>query len=106
MGRMWRQDSQRLLGNPAVDDFDDPVSILGVLLRVRHLNDRGAFLVELLEKLHDLFRLAGMQIARRLVRQNYFRISNERARNRDLLLLSTGELVGIQILLADYLKAV
>ncbi len=71
-----------------------------------HLHDGRAFVIELLEKLHDLFALAGMQIAGGLVGQDQFRISDHGARHRDQLLLPAGQLARVEIALADDVEAV
>ena len=49
---------------------------------------------------------AGMQIAGGLVRQNQLGITCDCARHAHQLLLSAGKLVGIEIFLADNLKAI
>src|SRR5581483_787411 len=92
--------------HPAVRQLDDAMPIRRVLVRVRHLHDRGAFLVELLEKLHDLLALARMEIARRLVRENQFGIRDHRARHRHQLLLSARKLTGVQIALAHDMESI
>ena len=73
---------------------------------MRHLDDRGAFIVQLAEQLHDFFALRRMQIAGRLVRQNQPRAGDHGARDSDQLLLAAGELVWIKVFLADNLEAV
>ncbi len=62
--------------------------------------------VELLEQLHDLLALVGVQIARRLVRQDERGLGDHGARDADELLLAAGELAGIEILLAHDAEAV
>ena len=78
----------------------------GVHLGVRDLDDGRAFGVELLEQLHDLAALIGVQVAGRLVGQDDRRLRDERARDGDQLLLSAGELRRVEVLLADDLEAV
>ena len=43
------------------------------------LDDCRAFRIQLLEQLHDLFALRGVQIARRLIRQDYLRTGDHRS---------------------------
>ena len=43
--------------DPAVDDFDDAVAPRGIDLGMRHLDDRRAALVQLLEYVHDFLGL-------------------------------------------------
>ena len=47
-----------------------------------------------------------MQITGGLVGQNQFRTGDHRARNGDQLLLSTGQLIGVQVFLTDNVKPV
>src|SRR5258708_12688491 len=53
--------------HPAVLELNNSMSIHGVALRMRDLNDGGAPVVEALEELHDLVALRGVQVAGRLV---------------------------------------
>src|ERR1051325_11570272 len=92
--------------NPSVFQLDHPVSVLGILLRVRHLHDRRAVRIELLEELHDLLSLARVQIPGRLVGKNQGRLVNQRARHRYELLLAAGKLARIEILLGHDAEAV
>ena len=73
---------------------------------MRHLDDRRAALVQRSEQLHDLFALRRVQVAGRLVGEDDLRVGDHRARDADELLLAARELVRIEILLADDLKAV
>src|SRR5438552_2035981 len=73
--------------DPPVPQLDDPMAVLGVFLRVRHLDDRRAGSVEALEQLHDLAPLTGVQIASRLVGENELRLRNHRPCDTDQLLL-------------------
>src|SRR6476660_8507242 len=52
------------LGDPTVHDLDNAVTVRCVGLRVSHLDDGCALVIELLEDLHDLFGLARMEVAR------------------------------------------
>src|SRR5579875_2064130 len=103
-GMMVRSES--ILSDPAVLDLDYAMAVLGVLFVMRNLNDGGALLVELLEKLHDFLALARMQIAGRLVCQNQFRVGDHSAGDGDKLLLASRELIRKQILFADHIEAV
>src|SRR5580700_4338464 len=58
---------------PAVRQIDDAVTTLRVRHRMRHLYDGRPFLVQLLEQVHDLLPLAGMQVPGRLVGKDQFR---------------------------------
>ena len=62
--------------------------------------------IELLEQLHDLAALLGVQVACRLVGQNHLRAGDDGARHGDELLLAAGQLVRVEVLLADDLKPV
>src|SRR5882672_12326113 len=73
---------------------------------MRDLNDGCAFVVKLLEHLHDFLTLARMEIARRFIGENDSRLGNDRPRDPDQLLLAAGQLTREQILLADYLKTI
>src|SRR5688572_18548906 len=91
---------------PAVLQLDDPVAVAGVLLRVRHLDDRGAFLVQLREELHDLPRLRRVEVAGGLVGEDQSRLRDHRARDAHELLLSAGELTREEVLLRDHAEAI
>src|ERR1044071_9158983 len=73
--------------DPAVGDLNHPIAVTGVHLRVRHLNDGGSRLVQALEEFHNVFALPGMQVARRLVRENNFGFGDDGARHPDQLLM-------------------
>ena len=81
-------------------------AVAGVGLRVRDLDDRRAGVVQLLEELHDLAALARVQVAGRLVGEDDLRVGDDRARDGDELLLAAGELVRIEVLLADDVEAI
>jgi hypothetical protein len=68
---------------------------------VGDLNDRRPAFVELFEELHDFLALTRVKVARRLIRQDDFGARDDGARDGDELLLSAGQLVRIQVLLAD-----
>src|SRR5687767_9635534 len=63
---------------PTVLQIDDPAPIARVLLGMRDLDDGRAFLVQLREQFHDLARLRGVQVARRLVGQDQARLGDHR----------------------------
>ena len=73
---------------------------------MRDLNDGRAFGVKFLKQLHDLFALARVKISSRFVRQNQFRIGNDRARDTDELLLAAGQLARKQIFFGHDLKTI
>ena len=52
------------------------MTVRGVGLRVRHLNDGRAFGIQLFEQLHDFSRLIRVKIPCRLVRQQQFWLGN------------------------------
>src|ERR1041385_7908707 len=101
-----RKTENSVIDDPAVFKSHNPIAVCGVSFGVRHLNDRGAFVIETLEQIHDLFALRRMKVTRRLVRENQTRISNYCARDADQLLLSAGKLGRIEILLTDDLKSI
>src|SRR6266404_2203534 len=78
--------------DPPVPKLDGTMPVVGVLLRVRHLHDRGALPVEPGEQLHDLLALGAMQVARGLVGQEELRARDDRACDAYELLLAAGEL--------------
>src|SRR5258707_2643606 len=92
--------------HPAVLELNNSMSIHGVALRMRDLNDGGAPVVEALEELHDLVALRGVQVAGRLVGEDELGILDDRAGDAHELLLAAGKLVGEEILLADNVEAV
>src|SRR5688500_2918862 len=91
---------------PAVLQLDDPVAVPGVLLRVGHLDDRGAFLVQLREELHDLARLRRVEVAGGLVGEDQSRLRDHRARDAHELLLAAGELAWEEVLLRNHAEAI
>ena len=95
-----------VLRHPSISNFNHPIAVARIDFGVRYLNNRCALLIQLLEELHDLLGLAGVQIPRGLIRQQQRRLVNHRARNAHQLLLSAGKLRRIQIFLADNLEAV
>src|ERR1700722_6338689 len=98
--------ARRRLDHPSVLQIDDAVAVGGVGFRVGDLHDGGALLIQPLEKLHDFFALAGMQVAGGLVRQNQLGARDHRARHGHKLLLATGKLAGVEVALPDDVEAV
>src|SRR5437868_516418 len=48
----------------AVEHVDDALCVFGVLLAVRHHQDRGAFAVQLRQQVHHVFAVAGIEVTR------------------------------------------
>src|SRR5690349_24389854 len=88
--------------DPAVAQLDDAIAVRRILFRVRDLNDRRAFVIQLLEQLHDLTTLTRVQIAGGLVGENDFWFCNDRTRDADQLLLAAGELPRVEVLLSNH----
>src|SRR5205085_5607333 len=84
----------------------DAVAAGGVLLGVSDLYDGRALVVEALEEFHYLAALARMEVAGGLVREYELRAVYDGARERDELLLTAGELIRVEVFLADDLEAV
>ena len=59
---------------------------------VRHHDDRDAFVVERLENFHHFDACPAVEVPGRLVREQHFRIVDQRARDGDALLLAAGKL--------------
>ena len=70
------------------------------VLLMRHHDDCDATLIQLLKNCHDLDTGAAVEIAGRLIGKQQFRIVDQRARDRDPLLLATGELARMMIFAA------
>ena len=85
----------RLVGDDAaVTEADEPRAVLGDVHLVRDEEHRdAALLVQALEDAHDLDARARVEVAGRLVGEQNRRLVDERARDRDALLLTAGELV-------------
>src|SRR2546423_1106242 len=49
-------------GNPTIFKPHNPVAVRGIRLRVRHLNNRRAFIIEALEHVHNFLALRRMKI--------------------------------------------
>src|SRR5438046_6281348 len=104
MGFYWLAGPKNSSDDESVSQLDDAIAVGCVHIRVRHLDDGGALLVQGLEHLHNFFPLIGVQIAGRLVGQDQLRVCNHRPSNADELLLSTRELARIEIFLSDHVK--
>src|SRR5260370_31748959 len=92
--------------HPAVLELNNSMSIHGVALGVRDLNDCRTGVVEALEELHDFFALRRVKITGGFVSQNELGILNRRAGHADELLLAAGKLIGEKVFLADNVEAV
>src|ERR1700682_617401 len=95
-----------LADHPSVFELDDAVAEGGVALGVSDLNDGGAAFVQALEELHDFVALSGVEVAGGLVGEDELGVLNDRARDPDELLLTSGKLVGEEIFFADDVEAV
>src|ERR1044072_1930423 len=73
---------------------------------MRDLNDGCACGVEFLKELNDFLRLARVEIAGRLIREDEFRFRDHRPGDTHKLLLATGKLARIKVLLADNLETI
>ena len=82
-------------GEPPVLERDHAAAhLVDHLAVVRHHQDRRARAVDPVEELHDPDGRVGVEVPGRLVADEQRRVVDERARDRDALLLATGELVG------------
>src|SRR5437868_8147146 len=77
----------------AVSDSDHAVSIFGDVVLVRYYDDGVALRVQAVHQCHDLVSGLGIQVAGGLVGQDDRRVIDERARNRNALALTAGELI-------------
>ena len=67
---------------------------------MRDHDDGDPVLVQLLKNSHDLDTRPAVEIAGRLIRKQDFGLINQRARNRDALLLTAGKLARMMIVAA------
>jgi hypothetical protein len=95
-----------MAAEPSVLEPNDPLAVTGVRFRMCHLDDSGAERIELTKQFHDFFRLIGMQIASRLVRQKEFMFRYRRSHHGDKLLLATGELSRKEIAFSDDVESI
>ena len=82
----------RVVDDLPVADADHAPGVGGDLVLVGDQDDRPALPVEAIEDLHHLLRGGGVEVAGRLVGEDHRRVGDERARDRDALLLAAGEL--------------
>ena len=80
--------------DPAVEHPHRALGVRGVVGRVRDHHDARAFLVQPDQDLHDLGAVLGIEIAGRFVGEDQVRLMDDRARDRDALLLTARELPG------------
>src|SRR4026209_3002303 len=95
-----------LVNYPTIFKPHNPIAVCGIRFRVRNLDNGGAFIVQSLEHVHDLFALGRMKISSRLVCQDDPRACNHGASNANELLLPARELRRKEILLAYHLKTI
>lgn len=90
-----RSEERRLDQQLAVLHFQYPVRLFRHIRRVRH-HDEGLvlFACERCEQIQNLDARLGIEVARRLVRQNQVGVSAERARDGDALLFPARQFVG------------
>src|SRR6476660_5658212 len=87
-----------ILPDQPIPHYNVSLGVSGDVLLVRDHDDGDAVLVELLENGQDLDACAAVEIAGRFIRQQDLRIIDQRARNRDALLLTAGKLTRKMIL--------
>ena len=76
----------------AVAQHDLALRLVGDVLLVRHDDHRVAALMDVLEQLHDLLRRLAVERAGRLVGEDHRGLRDQRARDRDALLLAARHL--------------
>src|SRR5579875_3622295 len=81
-------------GNLAIDDTDRAVGVR-CHNRVMGSDDKGfaGLLAQVGDEFEDILTIFGIQVTRRLIGNHKSRVGSQRPRNRDALLLATGELV-------------
>ena len=84
--------ARAVVDDQAVAHPDDPLGVLGDVVFVGDHDDGLARVVEPAEHLHDLVAGLGVEVARRLVGEDDVRVVDQRAGDRDALLLAAGEL--------------
>src|SRR5690349_4249143 len=75
-----------------IEEVHGAISMLGKTNVVGDHADGRAGGVELLEQIHHGLAITRVEVTRRLVREQDGRMTRERTRNRDALLLTTGKL--------------
>ena len=84
-----------VLGDRAVLDDERAVADFGQILIVSDDDERDAVLAgEIEQDGHDFRAVVGVEVARRLVGEEDFRLVDDRAGDGDALLLATGKLGG------------
>ena len=92
----------------AVDDFNNPVGLPGNPSVMRNNDESSAkFGVDFPQQTVDMRRIFGVQVARRLIGQEYGWVVDECPGDRSPLLLTSGHIVGhvvLDLLYAHYFK--
>src|SRR5437588_2316829 len=83
-----------IFDHPAVEEMDCAIGVFGKPSVVRDHADRRAAIVQFFEQGHDGLAVARIEVARRFVSKEDRRLARKSARDRDTLLLTTGELAG------------
>src|SRR5438874_12228081 len=79
--------------DPSVAQLHDAIPVRRIFFGVRDLYDGRSLVIQFFEKLHNLFALRGMEIARRLVGKDKLRLLDDCPGDADQLLLSAGKLI-------------
>src|SRR6267142_4136816 len=87
-----------ILPDQSIPHNNVSLRVSGDVLLVRDHDDRDAVLIELLENGHDLNAGSAVEIAGRFIRQQHLRIIDQRACDRDALLLTAGKLTRKMVL--------
>ena len=77
----------------AVEHVHDACRMFGMTLVVRDHDNRRAVLVELSQQLEHFLAVDRVEVARRLVREDQFRLRDDRAGHGNTLLLTAAELL-------------
>src|SRR6266567_7072366 len=91
---------RKILAHNSVTHEDIAPRIRSNVLLVRHHEDRDTALVQLLKNFHDLDARAAVDVSCRLIGEHDLGIVDQRARNRDALLLATRKLARMMIFAA------
>ena len=78
-----------------VKEVDGPVGHVRIPRIVRDHANRGAIIMQLLEQPHHCVAVPGVEVARRLIRQQDERLADDRPRDRDTLLLAARQLIRV-----------
>ena len=76
--------------DPSVGEFDGAIAVSGPGIIVSDLDNRGSFLVQFFQRIHDHFALARMQTSGRLISEDQFGMPDDGAGDGDELLLAAG----------------